>query len=58
LQDIQELQRANARLQLAKEQSAWDAAMYKAKFDRALGEVEALVEQGAAVKSTLDKVCL
>ncbi len=36
LQDLAELQKANAKLQLAKEQSMWDVAVYKAKYDKAV----------------------
>jgi hypothetical protein len=34
LQGVQQLQKANARLHLRKEQSDWDAAIYKAKYDK------------------------
>lgn len=40
MQDLQQLQKANARLKLSKEQSAWDAATYKAKLERKEQEAE------------------
>jgi hypothetical protein len=56
LQDIQDLQKANARLQLAKEQSAWDAAMYKAKYDKALVDAEDLMYEGQEMKVNYDRL--
>lgn len=34
MQELQALQKSHASLKLSKEQLAWDAAMYKAKFEK------------------------